>query len=259
MHAARFSIVLFVATVLAPTAPASDFLDLGSQSPDIEFDFPPKIVCRDVTTPEFTESRPGRRLVEVELPISVVLLRGDADRLRNIVIEVSGAGGGLSVFDYAPATQLTSEFSEPIEVTTTDDKARHLDASLGGAIPVAGAIAHLTPGISTGVTRRDATTETQKRFPPKQAVVVSGTTGGRQGVFFKLQQSTQTTLEGEHLLKITFDAPADWQAGALSVTSVARGTRRVLWAEKPTVWHTSESPIDIELATHVVAKPIVQE
>ncbi|QDU90699.1 hypothetical protein Pla175_41090 [Pirellulimonas nuda] len=259
MHAAKTLLLPLLLLTLAPAAPASDLLDLNSRSPDVEFDFPPKVFCRDVTTDSFTAARPGRRLIEVELPISVVVFRGDADRVRNVVIEISGAGSGLSVYDYAPATQLSTDFVEPIETTSTDDKSKHLDASLGANLPLAGAIAHITPGVSTGVTSREATTETRKRLAPKEAVVVSGTTGGRKGVFFKLQQSSQTTLEGEHLLKITFDAPADWQAGELSVTGVARGVRRMLFVEKAAVWHTSESPLNIELAAHVVAKPVVQE
>ncbi len=259
MHAAKTLLIPLLLVTLAPTAPASDLLDLGGRSPEVQFDFPAKVFCRDVTTDAFTQARPDRRLIEVELPVSVVVFRGDADRVQNVVIEISGAGSGLSVYDYAPATQLSTDFVEPIETVSTDDKSRHVDASLGASLPIAGAIAHITPGVSTGVTTREATTETQKRLAPKEAVVVSGTTGGRQGVFFKLQQSSQTTLEGEHLLKVTFNAPADWESGELSVTGVARGVRRVLFVEKAAVWHTSETPVNIRLAAHTVAKPVVEE
>lgn len=252
------SLTIVLASLACGGVRGGDLGDFSDDTPAVGFDVPPAILCRVVTNDRFSQERPGRKLVEIEMPVSVVVYRGDPDRVEDVVLEVSGAAAGLTVYDYSPETVLASELAEPIEVTATGERDKHFDLSLGGSIPMGptGAIGHITPGASYGVRNRNVKTQTEKRLPPKHAVVVAGTTGGRTGVFFKLRHSSQTTLEGEHLIQITFDAPKDWDGGRLTVTGVARGARKIFFVEQRTVWQTTESPVEVRLAAHTVAKPV---
>ncbi len=256
-------IVLLTLALLAVDARGSDIIGLGAELPVLEFDVPSSIVCRDVTPENYHGASIGDRLLRVTLPVSVVVLRGDVGRVREVIIEVDGAEAGLTVHDFSPDTLLATDRSKAVEVTRTEESRNGLDASLGGALPVAGGTAHLTPSVTAGKSNRTTETVTESRLPPKQAVLVSGAVNRRQGVYFKLRQSSQTTLEGEHELIITFVAPADWVGGELQVECVGRGEKKWLFVKQRKVWNSSRSPIDLVLASHTegtlheVAKPIV--
>src|SRR4051812_23769446 len=118
--------------------------------PSVEFDVAPTAECRDVTPTERIKQYPSERLIEVTLPVSVRFRGVAMDEVDELAIEVNGASAGLRVYDFAPTTQLFSDVAHEIETTTTTKKARSLDASLGGTIPIPGAdaVAHLTPTIS---------------------------------------------------------------------------------------------------------------
>lgn len=241
------------------SAAGGDLVDLGRAQPVVAFDMPADLVARDVTPPGYQDQHAGGRLVEVTLPVSVVLYRGDVARVGEVIVEVDGADAGLTVHAYAPETTLETDVADPIESTQTTEAGRSIDGSLGGVIPgAAGTVGHLTPTVRAGVTRREVETTTELRRPPKHAVVVSGAVNQRRGVYFKLRRSTQSTLEGEHVLSVTFAAPADWSAGRLNVQCVARGEQKVLFVRQPKVWEAQVAPIELRLASHVVAKPIVR-
>ena len=65
------------------------------------------------------------------------------DDVDELAIEVNGAFAGLRVHDFAPETNMFSDIANEIETTTTTKKARSLDGSLGGTLPV--------PGVSDAV------------------------------------------------------------------------------------------------------------
>jgi hypothetical protein len=191
------SLALYWATIV-PT--------MAAARPYVEFDFARAAECRDVTPSERTEMYPRERLIVLTLPVSVRFRGVEAGEVEELDIEINGTAAGLSVFDFAPDTMLASDVECAIETTTTVKKDRSLDGSLGGTIPVpvADAVAHLTPSINAGISRGETATEKMKRLPPKYAVVVSGTSSAGRGVFFKLKRSTQTSLEGVHELAVTF-------------------------------------------------------
>jgi hypothetical protein len=203
-------------------------------SPGVEFDIARAVECRDVTPRERIMQYPTQRLIEVALPVSVRFNELSHDDVDEVNIEVSGAAAGLRVQDFAPATQLASEFTREIETTTTNKKARSLEATLGGTLPVPGAeaAAHLTPSITGGLAGCETATEKINRLPPKHVVVVSGTYAEGRGVFFKLKRTNQTSLEGVHELAVTFVAPRSWPAVSLQVECSALGEKKTLWMKQ---------------------------
>lgn len=198
------------------------------------FDFAHLAECRDVTPQERLETYPDERLLEVRLPISVRFHGMPAGDVEKIDVDVDGSPAGLRVYDFAPTTELASDVKE-IETTTTTKRARSLDASLGGILPVGGAelVAHVAPSISAGAARSETATEKTRRLPPKHAVVVSGTAHQGQGVFYTFKPWSQTSLEGVHELRVVFIVPARWAGGSMQVSCGARGVRQVLWLEQP--------------------------
>lgn len=223
----------------------------------VEFDVPPAAECRDITPPERIKQYPNQRLIEVTLPVSVRFRGVSMDEVDELAIEVNGASAGMRVRDFAPATQLFTDISHEIETTTTTKKARSLDASLGGTIPIPGAdaVAHLTPTISAGIAGCNTETEKSSRLPPKHAVVVSGTSSAGQGVFFKLKRYSQTSLEGSHELTVTFVAPRAWRWSEIRVDCAARGEQRVLWMKQSgTIGQTTRLVQLVEMS----AKPVRQ-
>jgi hypothetical protein len=223
----------------------------------VEFDVAPTAECRDVTPPERITQYPNQRLIEVSLPVSVRFHGVSMDEVDELAIEVNGASSGLRVHDFAPATQLFSDVSHEIETTTTTKKARSLDGSLGGTIPIPGAdaVAHLTPTISAGLAGCNTETEKSSRLPPKHAVVVSGTSSAGRGVFFKLKRYSQTSLEGSHELTVTFVAPRVWRWSEIRVDCAARGNQKVLWMKQSgTVGQATRMVQLVEMS----AKPVRQ-
>jgi hypothetical protein len=209
---------------------ASGITTFAAGAPYVEFDFARAAECRDVTPPERIAQVPTHRFVQLVLPVSVRfrgLAMNDVDELD---IEINGAAAGLRVIDFSPSTQLASDIAQEIETTTTTKRARSLDGTLGGGLPVpyAGLVAHVSPSINAGLSGSETATEKTNRLPPKHAIVVSGTSSEGRGVFFKLKRSSQTSLEGVHELAVTFVVPAEWQGGQVRVGCSARGQRRIL-------------------------------
>lgn len=250
-----------------PPARGGDVVGLGGELPRVRFDVPRTITaaalpCAASKRPRAERPR-AERLIEVVVPVSVVVAKGDVDRVAEVVIEVDGGPAGLVVRDYAPATTLTTDYVGEIQVETSTGSDRHVDGSLGGILPSpAGGIATLTPTLSAGGADRTAETETAKRLAPKRAVVVAAPVNRRRGVRFAFRRSSQTTLEGEHRLTITFAAPADWAGGELTVHATARGERRVLFVKQRTTWGDAADAVDVlpplTARPRTAAKPVLE-
>jgi hypothetical protein len=197
------------------------------------FDFARLAECRDVTPAERLETYPDERLLEVRLPISVRFHGVPAGDVEKIDVDVDGSSAGLRVEEFAPTTELASDVKE-IETTTTTKRARSLDATLGGALPIPTAelVAHVIPSISAGAARSEEATERTRRLPPKHVVVASGTAHQGRGVFYSFKRSSQTSLEGVHELTIVFVAPVHWAGGSVQIACGARGHRQVLWIDQ---------------------------
>lgn len=244
---------------------------MGARAPaaaagHVEFDFVRGLECRDVTPPERAAQYPMQRLIEFTLPVSVRFRDMAADEVDEITIEITSANSGMLIHSFAPATTLASDIVHPIESTTTTKSGRSLDATLGGQLPVpyGELAANVAPSISGGLSSGETVTEKMNRLPPRQAIVVSGTTYEGRGVFFKLRRSSQTSLEGVHDLAITLITPSMWRGANVQVGCSARGERKLLWVIKQDATLGSEGDrVRLYLAgrgvVRQVAKPVVAE
>jgi hypothetical protein len=248
---------LTLATALGSTS-ALAFPIAAATGASVEFDVARAVECRDVTPRERILQYPTQRLVEVELPVSVrfnEVARGDVDEID---IEVSGATAGLRVQDFAPATQLASEITREIETTLTTKKARSLEGTLGGSLPIPGAeAARVTPSITGGLSGCETATEKINRLPPKDVVVVSGTYSEGRGVFFKLKRTSQTSLEGVHELAVTFVAPRNWTGAPLQVKCAALGQRKLLWMKQDATLGEAERYVQLMPAAAAPIRQVV--
>lgn len=237
-------------------------------APHVAFDFARSIECRDVVAAPIADSqdpytRP--RLVEFALPLSVRFNGLSPEDVDELDVEINGAVAGLRVYEFSPQTQLASDIEKPIETTTTTTRARSLDATLGGELPLpyAEGVAHVAPSLSAGLSGTKTAVEKLHRLPPKHAVVVSGTSSEGRGVFFKLKRSSQTSLEGVHVLAVTFVVPAEWRGGDVRVGCTARGRRKVLWLKQEATLGGGVATVRLfasdAKSTHQVAKPVLAE
>jgi hypothetical protein len=220
-----------------------------ADDPELTFDFGRTLECRDITPEEFAAIYPDERIVECTLRISVHLTAGAISEVSEVRVEINDCDARLRVHDFAPRTRLESEFAAAIETTKTVESSHSFSASLGGEIPnIGGAVAHVTPTIGGGLGGKEIVTEKQKRVPPKQAVVASGTMNEEHGVFFTLRPSPTGTLEGVHELSVQFVVPITWRGDALRVTCQATGEQKVLWIKQQAVWGQKSVPVALYLA-----------
>jgi hypothetical protein len=235
----------------------------AAAEPFVEFDFARTAECRDVTSVPSAQPHKNSRLVEFVLPMSVRFHGLTADDVEELDIEINAAAAGLRVVAFAPTTQLASDVAKPIETTTTTTRARSLDATLGGELPLpyADVVAHVAPSINAGISGSKTAVEKMNRLPPKYAIVVSGTSSEGRGVFYKLKRSSQTSLEGLHELSVTFVVPADWRGGDVRVGCRARGTRKLLWFKQSAIVGHAAATLRLyppgRTPVYHVAKPLV--
>ena len=225
--------------------------------PTVEFDFARLVPYRVVAAADLGESvcttgsigslSAGEKLVEVVIPISVRFRGVPVDDVHEINVEIDASDAELRVAGFSPATQLHSDVVQTIYSTTTTENVRALEATLGGELPVpmGDLVSHVTPSVSAAVGKSETATERLSRLPPKQAVVVSGTSSQGQGVFYKLKRSTQTSLEGVHEISILFVVPDDWQGCALHITCTALGQRKVFWMDKPAMFGQTAARVQL--------------
>jgi hypothetical protein len=210
--------------------------NLSAAEPSVEFDFARLAGYRVLAaTDSAVQCSDEEQLIEVVLPISVRFRGVSIDSVEEIDVEINASDTGLRVASFAPSTQLHSDVVQTIFTTTTTQKARTLEATLGGELPlpVGNVVSHVTPSVTAGLGKSETATEKLSRLPPKEAIVISGTSSQAQGVFFKLKRSSQTSLEGVHEMSVRFVAPRSWHGGSMRVACAAHGQRKVLWMDKP--------------------------
>ena len=218
--------------------------------PVIRFDHASTVACTDVTPEGFGRLRPGEKLIEVPLQVSVHLVSGHPAAVEEVRIELSDADHRMQVESFSPETTLESQLADDIKVTKTTESSKSLGASLGGEAPVVlgDAVAHVTPSLSGGFSKGDVVTETIRRRAPMEALVVAGTIESAHGVFFKLRPSPQTTLEGVHRLTVRFIVPESWRADELTIACSATGRDEVLWIKQRATWARHRGSVAVYLA-----------
>ena len=215
-HKITWSLATLLLPLLAGAAVAED--------PDVQFDCAPVVVCRDITPIDFSLSNPDEKIIEATVIISTRLVDGATKDLTELVYEIENSLG--RIHDFSPHTKLSSEFVEPIQIVKTVGKNNTIGGSLNGTmaapIPLP-ASAH--PVASLGRNEHDSVREEMRKLPAKNPLIVSGTFGQRQGVFFKFKQSNQVSLEGIKSITCSFVVPRDWRGDYLLLSCRADGER----------------------------------
>lgn len=212
-----------------------------ADSPAIAFDFGRTAECHDVTPAESSEVFPHEKIIELRLRVSVHLLSGNPQDIEEVRVEIGDLDGRMRVHSFEPTTRLESLHAKEIKRSTTTEQTKTLGASLGGEapVPLGDVVAHVTPTVSGGLSKRELVTETEYRVPPQQLVVASGTIGGEHGVFFKLRSSPLSSLEGVHELVVRFIVPENWRGDSVHVCCQATGQGKFLWMKQQSTWaHT---------------------
>jgi len=179
---------------------------------EAQFDVPPVVACRDITTADFQLHNPGQRLWEAKLSVSVLARKAAEGRITQLLVRIDNPRRALRVVDYAPHTALTTEVQGVVRREHHAESTRSFDFHLKGGVPGIG------EGAASGSARdRKTTDEHYERLPPLKLSVASGTTQRGSGVYFKLKPTPRTTLEGSHDFTLWFAAAETWSGDHLRV------------------------------------------
>lgn len=202
--------------ILAGLASFTGLSTLGAQC--VQFDVIHSVPAHDVSTPEFQTTSPGEKLICIKLPISS-FIQSDESQLQLLYFISGTTKQRFQVVDYAPKTILITDVDGVVssEVSEDDSTSIGIQALAPGELPVRG-------DASAKVNRGTRRLERQARLPQKHLLAASGTMHRGLSAYFKLNPSTQTTLEGDHLFEITARVKSSWRASLLHIHCVALKT-----------------------------------
>ena len=178
----------------------------------VRFDVPQVVQAMLVEQPVSAGNLGGDILVNVELTLSVIVDSLAAPKIDQLLVEISPRGGSAIVADYAPRTELASNYSGGIEVQRTDETTRTVAMAVDGRYPP-------VAGGSLTATQGDRNTEMTKynRVAPMHLIAASGTTRRGRGVYFKFRSTDQQIIEGDRVVRMTLRVPASWRGELIEV------------------------------------------
>ena len=189
--------------------------------PQVYFDMPFTVACRDVTPPEFASMNPGQKLIEARFEISSLLTAGEERDLAQYFIRIESPERKLAIVDYLPKTLHESLHAGPISIQDTDEKT----SSLG--INISGQYEFLTgAGANAGIGQKNISCVKYDLLPPLETVAASGTLMRGSAVFFKLKSSQRNLLEGSREYAVVLRVPDTWRADYVRVRCEAEGIAR---------------------------------
>lgn len=192
-----------------------------ADSPRARFDVPQTISARDITTREFALVYPHERMIEARVPITMLLDRGPASDIRELVHRLESTTAGAQAVDYWPKTTLSSTIVGTTRIER--EKSQQVRATADVNATYYGLANLQAHGDYQNRHREDASYE---QLPSLDLLTASGTVDRGRGVYFKLKPSPRTTLEGAHDFTMVLRVPRAWRSGLLYVTSEARGVDR---------------------------------
>lgn len=208
--AASFALVGFVAQSA-----------LAGEPPRVQFDMPFAIACRDVSPCEYAAANPGRKLVEVRLPISSLLVAGKESDLTQFMIRVDSPLRSLVIADYLPKTLHEQKTAGPVTLQKSTERTAALGINLSGKYELMN-----LPGPSAGIGQKKTSSVKYDLLPPLETVAASGTLDRSRAVFFKLKASPRHLLEGSREYAVVLEVPMTWQMDTLRIRCQAEGIRR---------------------------------
>ena len=205
-------------------------LTAHGKTPQVQFDFPHAIECRNVTSPESARLYPHEKTVEVPFRVSVRIAEGREKDLVELVVEIRSHSERMRVATFLPGTTLESESVGEIEIKETHESIDTRGLSVGAALPIPHGDATIqgSPAANIGRTQRKTRTATTKRIPPSHVVVASGTIHNEHGVFFRLRPSRDSAFEDVHEFAVRFVVPQQWRGDWVQLTCVAKPTKKAV-------------------------------
>jgi len=161
---------------------------------------------------------PNSRMVDVQLDVSALFTPGDAAVISEYTVRIVSRHADVQVADYSPRTELQSDIFGTMQISQEGDRVREAAIRGAGAYPGVGSA-------QAYAYYHDNSHETVHfaRKPSLELLNAAGTLERRRGVYFKVRQSSQTTLEGARPFRIVFEVPNSWRADLLDVTIEAAG------------------------------------
>ena len=195
----------------------------AADHPQVVFDIPDKIECRDVTPEKCAAAHPTLKVIEAKFKISASFVEGGESKIVDFDYMISSPGMRLKILDYLPNTTLESTFAddrievadstESTETNSDDAKVAYTVLSLGG---------------SRAQTSKKSEQNHYKRVAPKALVLASGTINRGHGVFYKLRPSTGASLEGAKEFTFLAIVPKNWRGDWCSFNCAARSEKKSL-------------------------------
>lgn len=178
----------------------------------VRFDVPQVVQGRVLEQSNPATNLGGDILIDIELTLSVIVDSLAAPKIDQLLVEITPRGGSAMVADYAPRTELASNYNGGIEVQRTDETTRTVSLAADGRYPP-------VAGGSLTATQGDRNTEMTKynRVAPMHLIAASGTTRRGRGVYFKFRSTDQQIIEGDRVLRMTLRVPATWRGELIEV------------------------------------------
>lgn len=205
---ARFSFFLVAATV------SSYSIGFGQ----VAFDVNPIAPARESRSIGLMNQLPNSRLVDVQLDVSALFAPGDSAIVTEYTVRIVSRHEDVQIADYSPRTELQSDVFGTMQISQEGDRVREAAIRGVGGYPGVGS----AQGYAYYHDNSHETIHYAKK-PAMELVNASGTLERRRGVYFKVRQSSQTTLEGARPFRIVFEVPNSWRADLLDVTIEAAG------------------------------------
>ena len=184
----------------------------------VAFDVNQMAPARESNSIGLMRQLPNSRMVEVQLDVSALFTPGDAAVVTEYTVRMVSRHEDVQVADYSPRTEMQSDVFGPMQISQEGDRVREAAIRGVGGYPGVGS----AQGYAYYHDNSHETVHYAKK-PSLELVNAAGTLERRRGVYFKVKQSSQTTLEGARPFRIVFEVPNSWRADLLDVTIEAAG------------------------------------
>jgi len=161
---------------------------------------------------------PGSRFVEVQLDTSALFQPGSERVVQETMVRVVSRHEEVLVADFSPRTEMQSDVFGSVQVSLDSERVRELGLQAVGGVPGLGSANGFANQTDVGHHNVHFA-----RKPAMELLTASGTLARHRGVYFKMRQSSQMTLEGARQFRIVFEVPENWRADLLDVTIEAIG------------------------------------
>lgn len=215
-----------IIAILAVTSHVAATTNVQAEQATIQFDMPAMTSACDT-------SLPGQgREISFDLTLSSLVAGAIDDSPQSIppidhLLVQCRLRDRLPVVDYSPKTELQTNYSGAISITSKQEQTDSFGLNVNSNMPPFGA------GHAGADDSRKLSDSTEfQRQAPLQAIIASGTIDRGRGVYFKLRWTTQQVLEGEKRFQLSFAVPDAWRGGLVDVEITANSVNRSIFGSQ---------------------------